>query len=143
MDKFTWKGEIQFVGTPEEFNALAAALNKLNINVVPEVTRPHPPSPGKLPMPVAELLGRERIAELAGLAAMKAHVEFVRGIRGGIREPHLHLGDDVAFLDHATFKTYVGEVAQALAERRVDAVGDYVGVMAGLDPLAVTPIQLP
>jgi hypothetical protein len=141
--KFTWKGEIQFAGTPEDFNALSAALDKLNISVVPDVAWPKPSWPGLLPMPVAELLGQKRVDDLAGLASLKAHIEFLRGIRGGIREAHLHLGDEVAFLDHESFKAYVSEVAQALAERRVDLVGNYIDVMAGLNPIASLPGPLP
>lgn len=140
--KFTWRGEIQFAGTPEEFNELVAALNKLNIQVH-VTTKPGSPSLGKQPMPAAELLGERRVAELAGLATKKVHLEFMRGIQGGIREPHMHLEDEVAFLDHATFKTYVGEVAQALARRRVDMIGDHMGAMEGLDALAAIPIQIP
>lgn len=141
--KFTWKGEIQFAGTPEEFNALSAALEKLNVNIIPVVPWPRPPFPGLLPIPVGELLGTRLIDELAGAAALKAHIKFLKGFRGGIREPHLHLESEVAFLDQASFKAYVGQVAQALAERRVDLAGDYINVMAGLEPLAAIPIQIP
>lgn len=141
--RFTWKAEIQFRGTPDDFNELSAALSKLNISILPFVEWPKPPWPGLLPMPIAELLDRGRLEELAGRAALRANIQFLRDIRGGIREPHLHLQDEVAFLDHEAFKAFVGEMARALGERRVDLIDDYPGVMVGLNPIAATPINLP
>lgn len=141
--KFTWKAEIEFSGTPEEFNAFTAVLDKLNIRVAPDEKWPKPPWPGLIRMPVAELLGSERVSSLASNSEFRAYVKFLKGLCGGIREPHLHLADEVVFLDRAAFKEYVVETAQALAKRRVDFVGDYVQVMAGLDQIATLPQPLP
>jgi hypothetical protein len=141
--KFTWRAEMEFSGTPEEFNALTAALDKLSITVMPDKKWPRPPWPGLLPMPVAELLGSERVTGLASSSEFKAYLKFLKGLAGGIREPHLHLAGEVVFLDREAFKEYVVETAQALAERRVDFFDDYVYVMAGLEPIAVLPLPLP
>lgn len=141
--KFTWKAEIEFSGTPEEFNALTAALDKRSIKVMPDEKWPRPPWPGLIPMPVADLLGSERVNSLASNSEFKAYVKFLKGLAGGIREPHLHLADEVVFLDREAFKEYVVETAQALAKRRVDFVDDYVHVMAGLEPIAALPLPLP
>jgi len=141
--KITWKAQIQFAGTPEEFDALSAALEKFNIRVVPDAIWPKPPWPGLIPMPASELLAPRLVDALVSKASLRTRLEFLKGIRGGIREPHLHLVDEVVFLDRTAFKSYVSGVAQALAERRADASEDYIGVMAGLEALAAIPIQIP
>lgn len=141
--KITWKAQVQFAGTPEEFNALSAALDKFNIRVIPEAIWPRPPWPGLIPMTASELLAPRVIEALVANASLKTRLEFLKGIRGGIREPHLHLVDEVVFLDRTAFKSYVSRVAQALAERRADASDDYIGVMAGLEAIAAIPIPIP
>jgi hypothetical protein len=94
------------------------------------------------PEPFADLLGPDVLTKIVGdLPRMR--VQFIKDIPGGIRTAHVHLGDEVALLDRAKFRTLVGQVARALAERRVDAVEDYVGVMQGVDQLAAIPINLP
>jgi hypothetical protein len=59
-------------------------------------------------------------------------------ICGGIRTAHIHLGDEVVLLDRERFRTYVGHVAQGLAERRVERMGDYINVMRAVGDLAPT-----
>jgi hypothetical protein len=161
--KFTWKAEIEFNGTPEQFNALTDALDKLNITIVPPALSrmphlsglppwprwpglppwPWPHLPGLLPISIAEQVGAKYAEARLKDARPAIQLRFLKDIRGGIRDAHLHLGEEIIFLDRAAFKAYVGEVAQALAQQRVDLGGDYIETMAGLEALAAIPIQIP
>jgi hypothetical protein len=145
--KFTWKAEIEFNGTPEQFNTLTEALGKLNITIVPPdrypFPWPRPYPPGLLRRPIAEQVAAKYLGAPAFRAELVTRLKYLQDIRGGIRDPHLHLGEDVVFIDRLAFRAYIGEVAQALAQQQVDLGGDYIDVVAGLNPVATLPGPLP
>ena len=128
-NKFSWKAEIKFVGSPEEFNKFADTIEKLPIEVsIPEWRwRPHHFA-GCMPIPVDVLLGKDIIKKTAeGMPKIK--IKYIKDIYGGIRTPHLHLADEVVLLDREKFRTMVSDVARGLAEKRVESVEDYIDVM--------------
>lgn len=134
-ERFVWKAEIRFNGTAEEFNQLAAAIEKLPVEVsIPEwAHRPHHFA-GCMPVPIDILLGREWMGKLIkDMPHVK--VRHIKDIYGGIRTAHVHLGDEVVFLDRARFKTLVTDVARELGARRVETVEDYIEVMDAVDRL--------
>jgi hypothetical protein len=157
-DELEWKAEISFKGTAAEFNrfaeSVAPVLKAEGITLaLPELRRPWPepepwpwpwpgPWPGLWPIPIDVLLGAERIKPMVQ-DMPELQINFIRDIRGGIRTPHLHLGDKVVLLDRASFKTVVAQVASELAARRVEAMEDYVDVVSAVAPIAAIPIQLP
>jgi hypothetical protein len=141
---FTRKGLIEFSGTPEEFNSLSDVLAQYGAKVtIPEwvvIDRPH--LAGCNPLPIDDILDKVFLEKIK--AQPRVSLRFNQDIRGGIRTPHVHLADEVAFLEKGMFKSYVGKVAANLAKRRFDEFGgDYIDVMAGINPIAATPINLP
>ena len=137
-DKFTWKAEIKFVGTADEFNKLGEALDQFHLEFEVAEWRLHP-FPGHVagcwPMPLDNLLGAERVKKLvAGMP--QAKLRFIDDICGGIRTAHLHLGDQVVLLSRALFKTLVADVAHELGEMRVESCGDYIDVVQAVGHLA-------
>jgi ABC-type siderophore export system fused ATPase/permease subunit len=45
------------------------------------------------------------------------------GIRGGIRNPHFHVADEIVLLDDGRFKELVGQVAKELAKDLLEEEG--------------------
>ncbi len=144
MDQqFTWKAEVVFNGPPEEFEVVAQALEGLRIKIsIPEWKDRPIHSAGCHPIPLEDILSRVRLESLAeGMPRMRRL--RVKDIAGGIRTAHLHLGSEVVLLDRERFRKLAGLVAQELAERRVEVIEDYIGVMDGVSRVEMTPIQLP
>jgi hypothetical protein len=139
-EEFTWKGEITFRGTPDEFAKLATTLERAPITV--EVRRPPWWPPGPFPgFPPPDWWRRfpsDRLQEIIE-DSPQMQLKFIRDFPGGIRDPHLHLGSEVVLLDRARFKSLVSEVAGVLAGDRVDRFEDYIDVMAPVNALADIP----
>lgn len=145
---FTWKGEITFTGTAQEFARLGTALDQLAAAVEVKVADgllwpPRPrPWPGFPPPPWWKKFPQDRLNKLIE-GSPRYQVKFIKDFPGGIRDPHLHLENEVVFLNREQFKVLVGEVAAALAVERADLMADYIDVMAPVNALASIPIQLP
>jgi len=146
-DQFEWKAEITFKGTADEFNEMTASLGEVlkagRVAIdIPELRKyPYPGDGwgGIMPFPrpphqveFSKRLNLNAIAE--GMPRMK--IKPFPGIDGGIRTPHMHMGDEVVLLDREQFKMFAGEVARELASRHVDTTEDYVGVMNHIGRLA-------
>jgi hypothetical protein len=140
--EFKWRAVVEFNGTEEQFNEFAERLASLPVQVeIPEWVRPHP-IPGGWPVPIDAVLNRKAIEALTkGQPRIK--VKFVDGINGGIRDAHLHLEDQIVLLDRAQFKELVAGVAAKLAEQMIDFDDDHVEVIAKIDRLSATPIEIP
>jgi hypothetical protein len=133
--KPVWKSEILFKGTVKEFNKMAEFLVKLPVKIyIPEWIHLPPHIAGCYPIGPEKILGREKFAEFAE-PMPRARMIYIRDIRGGIRTPHLHVDGDVVFVDREKFKVFVREIAQNLAERRVEKVEDYIELMEAFRPL--------
>lgn len=143
-ERFTWKAEIQFTGTADQFNKLAELLEAqpvaIGIAEWANIRRPH--LAGCNPFPIDKLLDRVRLEKIIANQP-RAQLRFIKDIRGGIRTAHLHLADEVVLLSRDRFKLLVGEVASALAIDRVENVSDYIGVMTPVGDLADYPIPVP
>ena len=128
-EKFAWKAEIRFEGTAEMFTKVAQTLERLPVEIeIPEWKFRPPHLAGCLPLPLLRLIPEDRLNKLVeGMPVI--NIKYVKGIDGGMRTPHVHLGDDIVLLDRARFAQYVGEVAGSLASMRAEAVEDYVDVM--------------
>lgn len=146
--RFEWSAEIKFNGTEKEFTRLAELIEEMPAEIeVPEKTAsetsilaaasrpilrwPWPPWPGLPPYP-ERVLGADRLRQLTkDMSHIK--IKIPRGIAGGMRSAHVHIGDEIVLLDRDTFKAVVAEVASAIANRNVDAGGGFVGVMGALE----------
>jgi hypothetical protein len=142
-DEFEWKAEITFKGSPAEYEKLVAVLNDISkagsvTFQIPEWTRRRGHTAGCFPSPIDRWLDERILTEITE-GMPRFAINYVRGIPGGIRTPHLHLQDEVVLLDRAKFKIMAQNVAAAIASRRVDALGDYVAVMNEINALGALP----
>jgi hypothetical protein len=127
-----WKAEITFEGTVENFNAFKASLEKLPIAVsIGEHVLPPMHRAGYIP---AGLLAGFRAGQLEKLIEGAPRMQFrsIKDIAGGIRTPHLHLGDEVVLVDKERFKAILGEVAKDIFEHRVENEDDYYSMIMPL-----------
>jgi hypothetical protein len=142
-EKFVWKAELKFTGTAEQFNQLMESLQDKPIEIdIAEWKDRLDHTAGCTPFPVDVIIGRDTLRKLAdGMPQVK--LNYIQGIDGGMRTAHLHLGDVVVLLDRDRFRTYVGQVAQALAAKRVDASTDYIAVMGPINRIGDNPTPQP
>jgi hypothetical protein len=144
MNKFTWRGAIEFSGTAEEFDELSEVLKHHRVGItIPEMgQRRSIRGLGGAPSAINKVLSE---ALLQGLVAGQTHLslKFNQDLPGGIRTPHLHTAADVVLLDSERFKTYVNALTTSLVERRVDLGDDYVGILGDLNQIASSPVPQP
>lgn len=81
---------------------------ELMIDTVPLPEQPFPGIKG-----VTKLLSRELLDKIA---KDMPRFKIIKNIDGGIRNPHLHVENEVVLLDKARFKEVVGQVAMELAK---------------------------
>jgi hypothetical protein len=140
-DQFEWKAEITFKGTADEFNKMADSVGRLresgHINVsIPEWGRIKPQHlAGCMRIPIDIIFDPPKLNAIID-GQKKIQVKQLTDIAGGIRTPHLHIGEEVVLLDRSQFKTVVADIAHALASKRADAIKDYTGVMINVGDLA-------
>ncbi len=134
-DKMTWKAEVKFTGTVEEFNRFAEMLEKTQVEVaIPEWVKIPKHLAGCFPFPVDAILSRDQIKKVTD-KQIPTQIKFIRDIRGGIRTPHMHLGDQVIFLDQERFRDMAKNVAERLAVMRVERFDDYLDVMTVINDI--------
>jgi hypothetical protein len=132
----TFKTEIEFRGSAEEFGKVAAALVELPIRIRVEWPPGH--LAGCWPVLINEVINDSILDKITeGMPRISAKIN--QGIPGGIRDPHLHLRDEVVLLDKNRFKQLAGQVAQELTERLADKAGytETVGAIRNLVPGAI------
>jgi len=81
----------------------------LMIDTVPLPERPPPPG---IPA-IAKLLSKEMLNRLT---KDMPKIKIIKDIDGGMRNAHLHVGNEVVLLDRARFKELVGQVAAEMAK---------------------------
>lgn len=124
-----WKGEVEFAGTVEQFREFVKLVERPEYKVqVPELIRKPGRLPGLLPIPITDFLTPDAVKRLTE-GAPTLRVNFIKGIAGGIRVPHMHVGPDVMLIGPKPFAEYAGELAKALAQKRVGHIADYPEVM--------------
>lgn len=131
-DKIMFRAEIEFAGPIAEFEKVAAALAELPVRVRPPEWPPGHTTAGCWPIPPEKLLSKkvlERVTE--GMPRI-----VIRPIPGGIRDPHLHIGDEAVLVDRLRFKEVVGQVAMELAGRLAQRAeyAETVGAIRNLMP---------
>ncbi len=132
-----WKGEIEFAGNVDQFRELAKLLEQLEVKVrIPEWIGRRKHLAGCNPLPITEFLKPDIVKRLTD-GAPAFNVNFVKPIPGGIRVPHIHVGPDVMLLGPKQFAEYAGELARAVAQKRVHAIADYPEAMMPIGALDV------
>jgi hypothetical protein len=138
-DAFEWKVEIAFKGTVTDFakvNEVIQGQVKAGLLEIhyPDWYKPRP-FPGIPPIDIRKLLGEDMIKEITA-DAQRISRASIRDIYGGIRDPHLHLGDEVVLLNKEKFRVFAMQVASQLAAHQVDMKEDFTAVMQGMNALA-------
>ena len=125
-DKITLRTEIEFRGSVAEFEKVAATLAELPIGIRVEWPPDH--TAGCWPIGPEEILSQKILGKLTD---NMPRVKIVRGIKGGIRDPHLHVKDELVLLDRARFKEAVGQVAMELGGRLAERL-EYVETVGAI-----------
>jgi hypothetical protein len=133
-ETITFRTEIEFQGSIQEFGKVVAVLKESPLLIRAEWPPEH--TAGCWPTPLAEIVsGRVLDNAIEGMPRISA--DIIQGIRGGIREPHLHVGDEVVLLDRARFKEVVRQAATELAGGLAEKA-DYSEVVGAIRNLAPT-----
>ena len=109
-EQITFRTEIEFKGSMEEFQEVAARLVELPIRIRVEWPPGH--LAGCWPIAPEELLN---VRVLEAIAKEAPRIKVIEGINGGIRDPHLHWRGDMVFLSREKFKDLVGHAAMQVA----------------------------
>jgi hypothetical protein len=127
--EFTFRSQIQFKGSAERFARLTAALEELSVTMHPDWPPGH--LAGCWPVNPMEVLG-ERVFNrfTEGMPRLK----IVRGIDGGIWDPHFHVGDEVVLVSRDRFREAVEQVAGNLAGKLAGGA-DYTETVGALHHL--------
>lgn len=108
--EITFRTEIAFKGSIAEFQKVAAVLKDQPIDMRVEWPPDH--TMGCWPIEPQKLIGGEILEKVVkGMPRFK----LVKSIDGGIRDPHLHIGDEIVLLGREQFKDLVEQVAMRLA----------------------------
>lgn len=137
-EKITFRTEVEFIGSTAEFEKVAAALIELPIRIRVEWAPCH--TAGCWPVPPFRLLSKKAIERVTeGMPRI-----IIKDIAGGIRDPHLHIGEEAVLLDRAKFKELVGQVAMELGGRLAERAEytETVGAIRNLMP-GVSPEKMP
>lgn len=128
VKRIQFQATIEFEGSIEEYRRLMGDLESMADYGLKIGTWPTPEHPTetmkigtyKLPegpypgiFPFARLF---TIEYLMGQTVDMPRLTLIKDIWGGIRNPHLHLGDEIVLLDRDTFKDIVQETAARLTE---------------------------
>ena len=124
----TWKAEVEFVGTLEEFAKFTEALSAAQIKINKEWEEFEIPryragyiAPALIDTAsISKMLNESKVQRIADL------------INGGIRTPHFHIGKEIVLVDRDQFKTILGEVARDVFECRAIQSEDYMDAITPL-----------
>lgn len=128
-----WKGTVEFEGTPEDFEKFSGALAQSGVHVsfdkdsiFTELTKRGYVAPVRLEaIGVMQQLNESNSLRMSGPA--------ISDIPGGIRTPHLHVGDGIVLVDRGEFKSLLGQVARDIFEQRVATKQDFDEIIAPLE----------
>ncbi len=127
-----WKGTVEFEGTPADFEKFSVVLAQEGVRVSVDTESIF-----------AELTKRGYVApvrwetidvmnQLNESNSLRMTSAAIRDIAGGIRTPHLHVGDDIVLVDRNQFKSLLGQVARDVFEQRVTSKQDFNEIIAPL-----------
>jgi len=130
-----WKAEVTFEGTVEQFQAFKVDMEKhdINIDLGGLVARdwerfPYHPA-GYIPAFVKDFFPKaDQIAKYTQ-GATRMQFVAIKDIQGGIRTPHLHMGNEVVLMDKERFKSILSDVARNVLEHRIEIEEDYFSVI--------------
>jgi hypothetical protein len=132
VQNVVWKGTVEFQGSPQEFEEFSGSLARAGVHVTFDKESI-----------LAELTKRGYVApvywDTVGVAqqldtsnSLRLNGPAIERIAGGIRTPHLHLGEDIVLVDRNHFKSLLGQVAREMFEQRVVSKQDYGEIIAPL-----------
>jgi hypothetical protein len=130
ITKISFKAGIEFSGSVQEFERLASSLAEAKARIdYGKIGPPH--LAGCWVIDLRELVGSDVLTRLAeGATRLRVPTD----IAGGIRDAHVHIGDEVALLDRGAFKKLVSQVAGEVAGRLAETA-DYTQTVQAIDAL--------
>ncbi|MCF6291749.1 MAG: hypothetical protein L3J03_12235 [Desulfobacterales bacterium] len=135
--KITFRAEIEFQGSADDLAKMLKTIDKLPVRVIIDKIPLPFPFPGGWPIPPVKILPRDILPKI-----VKANPVLSRDIPGridgGIRDPHLHVDDQLVMLGREEFGQVVGMAAESIA-RELAAGADYqqtVGALRELNRVA-------
>ncbi len=136
-NKVTFRAEIEFNGTADDLAEVVSSINKLPVRlVVDRIPLPFP-YPGGWPIPLFRVLPKDMLSKIAKEKASFPAV-ILDGINGGIRDPHLHIKDQVALLGREEFSQVVGIAAESIAHELAEETSyqQTIGALRELNEVA-------
>jgi len=132
VQNVVWKGVVEFQGSPKEFEDFSQSLVKAGVHVTfdKDSVFVDLSKAGYIAPVYMDAVGVEKRLDESNSMRMKRPV--LEGINGGIRTPHLHLGDEVVLVDREHFRSLLGEVAREVFEQRVASKADFTEIVAPL-----------
>jgi hypothetical protein len=134
VNNVIWKGVVEFQGSPQEFQDFSEALARAGARVSFDTEAPAfvrvEPNPGYVAPVYMDTIGV--LQQLDDSNSLRMQGPAIERIAGGIRTPHLHLGDDIVLVDRKQFKSLLGQVAKEMFEQRVATKQDYDEIIAPL-----------
>jgi len=129
--KLVWKGEVTFEGTIEEFKAFATTLTsqRVSISISETLGRLGPNAGYMRPIDYNTLVQKSILDKMQQEAT---HVPLPGIIAGGIRSPHLHVGQEVLLVSKEQFRTFLGDVARQMTENHVEGETDFYNMIKPL-----------
>lgn len=114
-DKVTFRAEIEFQGTADDLAKVVNGLNKLPVRLVVDKFPLPFPYPGGWPVPLFRFLPKDLVTKITKESSSFPSA-ILNGINGGIRDPHLHIKDQVALIGREEFSQVVGIAADNIAQ---------------------------
>jgi hypothetical protein len=126
-----WKGEVTFEGTPEQFKSFIEVLSSHSVAInISELAGHLGRNAGYVkPIEIGAVIA-ERMMNRISKEAVRMPMPGI--IAGGIRSPHLHVGQEVLLVSKEQFKTFLGDVARQIAENRVETESDFYDMIKPL-----------
>ena len=146
----TFGGYIKFKGPLSQFRTVMQELGKLSVDGLMVGTWPQPEHPGStmmidtvplpenprrgmmvdtIPLPEQPPPGLVPFAKLVSRTVLNKAIDgrpslkLNKDINGGIRNPHLHIGGEIVFLDAGGFRDLVVNVSRDITVKMADELG--------------------
>jgi len=124
--KITFRTEIEFIGSVAEFDKLTTVLVDQPIRIRAEWPKDH--TAGCWPIEPQKLISESLIEKFT---IDTPRFKLMKPIPGGIRDPHLHIKDEIFLLGRDQFKELISQVSMKLAGD-LASVADHVEAVGAI-----------
>lgn len=121
-----WTGEVTFEGTADEFNSFIGTLSSYRVAVSIPPSKFVPGSYAGYIRPIESIFTK---GMLERLSEGSVRTQIPVNMPCAITSPHIHVGQEVILVSKEQFKTFLGEVARHIAEKRVETESDFYAMI--------------